>query len=58
MNLTKDLQISAKKSIDPIIEELAEQAFLIRSNRIMISIATNNIEREEFSKKLQKKSTI
>lgn len=58
MNLTKDLQKSAKKVIDPIFEELSEQAFAIRSNRTMLSIAYNNIKREEFSKILAIKSTI
>jgi hypothetical protein len=48
-NLTKELQSSAQKNIDPIFEELFEQHLAINSNRIMRSIAFNQINRSEFA---------
>lgn len=50
MNITKDLQNLAKKtSADPIFEELFEQSYSARSNRLMQSISSNKIERSQYN---------
>ena len=54
MNITKDLQKAAKKTIiDPIFEELFEQSYSARSNRLMQSISANQFKKSNLKTTLK-----